>query len=151
MAGATLVILVPVALTRRGELAARLTEQGSGVPAADWIALLLLLLAAMMGLAFLFLRHLRWMIDTVRDGDPFVPENARHLRHMAWLVLGIQLLAVPMTGLAIWFDAAPFKPNVHHGSDGISIGALVLALVLFVLARVFRVGSEMRDELEGTV
>ena len=28
---------------------------------------------------------------------------------------------------------------------------IVLALVLFILARVFREGARMRDELEGTV
>jgi hypothetical protein len=34
---------------------------------------------------------------------------------------------------------------------GISFGGFLLALVLFILARVFRKGTEMREELEGTV
>jgi hypothetical protein len=144
-------LLLPVMFARRGEMAARLARQGFEAASVEWLAVLLLLIAAMTALAFFFLRHLRRIVDTVLGGEPFVPANAGHLRHMAWLVLAIQVLAVPMTGLAVWFDAAPFKPNVHHGSNGISMWGLVLALVLFVLARVFRVGSEMRDELEGTI
>lgn len=105
----------------------------------------------MVVLGFFLLRHLRRVVDSVAHGDPFVPVNADRLNHMAWLVLAIQLLAVPMTLLAFWFDAAPFKPNVHHGSEGISIGALLLALVLFILARVFRIGTQMSEELKATV
>ena len=56
-----------------------------------------------------------------------------------------------MTRLIVWFDALPQKPNVHHDSDGLSMGAIILTLVLFVLARVFRTGAEMQDDLEGTV
>jgi hypothetical protein len=70
---------------------------------------------------------------------------------MAWLSIAIQILLVPMTKLIIWFDALPFKPNVHHNSDGISVGGIVLTLVLFVLARVFRTGADMQEDLEGTV
>ena len=36
-------------------------------------------------------------------------------------------------------------------SVAIPSGALILALILFVLARVFRRGADMRDGLEGTV
>ena len=36
----------------------------------------------------------------------------------------------------------------HVGGDG---SGVILVLVLFVLARVFRKGTEMREELEGTV
>jgi hypothetical protein len=63
----------------------------------------------------------------------------------------MQIVAVPMTRLIVWFDALPQKPNVHHNSDGISIGAILLTLVIFVLARVFRTGSELQADLEGTV
>jgi hypothetical protein len=41
-----------------------------------------------------------------------------------------------------------------RGNDvdfGLSFGGVLLALVLFILARVFRKGAEMRAELEGTV
>ncbi len=69
---------------------------------------------------------------------------------MAWLALAMQAAVIPIMGLVVWFDALPHKANVHY-VDNNSFGGLILALLLFVLARVFRVGTEMRDELEGTV
>jgi len=38
--------------------------------------------------------------------------------------------------------------NIDGGLDG---GSILLILILFILARVFREGARMRDELEGTV
>ena len=101
-------------------------------------------------LAFFFLRHLRRIVDSVSHGDPFVPINADRLRHMAWLALAMQAVMVPVMGLLVWWDALPDKANVHY-SDNNWFGGLMLALLLFVLARVFRVGAAMREELEGTV
>ncbi len=126
-------------------------EPAAEVAAFEWVAALMALRAMMSAIGFFFFRHLRRIVDSVSHRDPFAPVNAGRLRNIAWLVLAIQLLAIPMTSLAIWFDAAPYEPNVHHGSDGISLGALLLALILFILARVFRTGAAMRDELEGTV
>ncbi|UUX98999.1 hypothetical protein [Sphingomonas sp. J315] len=40
--------------------------------------------------------------------------------------------------------------GTHSGVD-MSFDSLVLALVLFILARVFRHGTALRDDLEGTV
>ena len=149
------VLALPVALiaaaVRWDAWTARLGANGIGADAAPWILLLMLLVALMIALGFVFLRYLRRIVDSVALGDPFVPVNADRLRNMAWLALAIQAIAIPATKLAIWFDAAPHKPNVHHGDDGLSLGALLLVLILFVLARVFRTGTAMRDELEGTV
>jgi hypothetical protein len=38
-----------------------------------------------------------------------------------------------------------------HGGFEFSYFGLLLALVLFVIARVFREGTRLREELEGTV
>ena len=121
------------------------------MPALEWTGALFLLIAVMAVLAFFLLRTLRRIVDSVAEGDPFAPVNADRLEHMGWLMIALQLVAIPMTSLAIWFDAAPFKPNVHHGDDGLSAGAILLTLILFVLARVFRTGAAMRETLEGTV
>ncbi len=150
IAGAAALLTIPVLLVRREDVAAELAASGidpAGIPS---IALLLALAAGIAVLAFFFLRQLRRIVDSVADGDPFVPANADRLKNMGWLALAMQALVIPATGLVIWFDALPQKPNVHY-SDGNSLGGLVLAMLLFVLARVFRVGSAMREELEGTV
>ena len=150
IAAATLFV-IPVLVAKEDAVTAELVSHGFESSATWWGAVLLALICAGAVLAFFFLRHLRSIVDSVADRDPFVPLNAKRLRNMAWLALAIQVVAIPMTRLALWFDAAPFAPNVHHNENGISLGWLLLALILFILARVFREGTRLREELEGTV
>ena len=141
----------PVMLLNKDYFVAEFARSGISASAFPWIGVLGILGAAEFALSFLFLRHLRRMIDSVVDGHPFESMNAERLRRMAWLSIATQIVAVPLSRLVIWFDAMPQAPNVHHGNDGISIGSILLTLVLFVLARVFRTGAEMEQDLEGTV
>lgn len=144
-------VAIPILAVARDRFMARAAESNIPAEAFPWILLLMALIAAGLALGFLFIRNLQRIVGTVSEGDPFVPANADRLQAMAWLALGLQGLALLATPLIIWFDSMPHKANVHHDSEGISLGALVLALLLFVLARVFRVGSAMRADLEGTV
>lgn len=118
------------------------------------------LLAAIMALGFgivaslfLFFGRLRSIIGTVGEGDPFQPRNAVRLSQMAWLMLSTQVLilfAVPL-GLQIanYEDsAAGVGADVEASLD---FSGLLLVVVLFILARVFRHGAAMREDLEGTV
>ena len=41
--------------------------------------------------------------------------------------------------------------NVSVGYDGFSAAGVLAAPLIFVLAQIFRRGSEMRAELEGTI
>lgn len=107
-----------------------------------------LLVAMTAALGYLFVRHLRRIIDTVAEGDPFIPQNAVRLRTMGWIAVTVQLIALPAGALAGWIS---YKSHVQYIDIGVSLGGIVLALILFVLARVFGKGAEMRDELEGTV
>lgn len=141
----------PVLLANRAYFIEGFGRMGIGEAALPWIGVLGVLLAISMALTYLFLRNLRRIIDSVSHSRPFDRLNAERLRQMAWLSIAIQIVAVPITRLIFWFDAMPHKPNVHHNSDGISIGSILLTLVLFVLARVFRTGAEMQEDLEGTV
>ena len=101
--------------------------------------------------AFWFLRLLRKIIDTVGDGDPFVPENAERLTLMGWLALAAQLLAIPAAGAALYV-AKIFEDQEGVTVDaGLDLSGIVLVVVLFILARVFRHGAAMRADLEGTV
>jgi hypothetical protein len=47
---------------------------------------------AFVPLAYVVLSRLRAILDTVRDGDPFVAANARRLQTIAWAYLGLELL-----------------------------------------------------------
>ena len=102
---------------------------------------------------FFFFGRLRAIIATVGEGDPFQPQNAVRLAQMAWLMLGIQvffLLAVPLgLELARYSDEAD---SVQVSADSnLDLSGLLLVVVLFILARVFRHGAAMREDLEGTV
>ena len=95
-----------------------------------------------------FFRLLRRMIDSVAAGDPFIPENADRLAQMGWLLVGIELLSLPAQVLGDWLHRL-----VGDAEFGIAFSpdTILLALVLFILARVFREGARLRDEVEGTV
>ena len=96
-------------------------------------------------------RRLRQSVETV-DGDPFVRANAQRLREMGWISLLAFIPMVILVGVGNWFDALT-KGSGHevHIDGGIDMGQIVLILLLFILARVFEHGADMREELEGTV
>lgn len=98
-------------------------------------------------LGIFFFRLLTRIVQSVGEGDPFAAINATRLRNMGWLALGFQLIALPVIFLEARMDEISGQPS---GID-LDLGGFVLALVLFVLARVFERGAEMRDDLEGTV
>ncbi|RVQ67812.1 DUF2975 domain-containing protein [Croceicoccus ponticola] len=125
----------------------------SGGPASAYFVIVGMILMALVLIAMvaLFITHLRHIVDTVADGDPFIPVNAMRLAHMAWLSLGIFVMTIPVSIAATWLEKV-----LEHGQDievetDFDINTLFLVLTLFILARVFRKGSQMREELEGTV
>ncbi len=109
----------------------------------------LLLVAGILAMCFLFLRHMKRIVDSVGEGDPFIPENADRLTAMAWLMLAIQVVGIVLGPVAEYVVNA-FGEG-HTASEYDFGGGLVLILTLFILARVFRKGTEMREDLEGTV
>jgi hypothetical protein len=93
------------------------------------------------------------IVETAIAGDPFVGGNAARLNRIGLLLLGI--MAVQFLTLIAVTTIAPESVNNPHfqinaGSDPDPVGMLGI-LLIFVLARIFRHGSEMRDELEGMV
>lgn len=114
------------------------------------LAILLLVLAAM----FVFFGKLRAIINTVGEGEPFVPANAERLSLMAWLMLATQVLLFPAAWLgSILAEWANTIEGVHLSvnGDGLDLTGILMVLVLFILARVFRQGAALREDLEGTV
>ena len=139
---------VPLIFAWRDKVVERLVGQGAP-PETIWaIAALLLMSAVLAVLGFYFARHLYRIVGSVGEGDPFVPANAERLRAMAWLAVAVHVVAIPMAILGRW--AADVTRDVHFNVDA-PLAGLFLALVLFILARVFREGARMREDLEGTV
>jgi HAMP domain-containing protein len=111
----------------------------------------LFLIAVLLVMILLATRLLKQIVDTVAEGDPFVPANARRLTRIAWLALAVQAVSLPIGAIGVWL-AQYAGPDTDIDIDGgVSVSGLLMVLVLFVLARVFRQGAAMREELEGTV
>ena len=74
--------------------------------------------------------------------------NAARLQKIAWAVLALELmhLAVGAIAAGVSTTAAPFDIDWSFSPT-----RWVAVLLLFVLARVFEQGAQMREELEGTV
>ncbi|UUR07859.1 DUF2975 domain-containing protein [Sphingomonas glaciei] len=112
---------------------------------ARWI---LAIVAPVMLFAHILLRRLQAILQTVRDGEPFAPANAERLRLVAWCLLAIQFC-----DLGFGFAATTFDTVAGERTSGWSPGITgwVAVLLVFVLARVFREGSRLRDEAELTI
>ena len=147
------VSVLPAILLNQDTVAAELAKDGKDVNVDGLIAglaVMLPLIAVLLAGAFWFVHLLGRIVDTVGEGDPFIPTNADRLRTMGWLALAIQLLTLPI-GVAVARVAKAVEDTPSDTSVGLDFTGLVLILILFILARVFRKGAAMREELEGTV
>ena len=97
---------------------------------------------------YVVLKRLLAIVQTVRDGDPFVAVNATRLQTIAWALLALQLLSMVIGGIARVVEIPGRPLNLDAG---FSMNAWLAVFLVFLLARVFAVGTRMRDELEGTV
>lgn len=119
-----------------------------------WYATLSGLFVAAIGVGAMMIvvDRLRRVFATLAAGDPFVPENAEHLR-VIWITIAIlELLRIAASVVA------GFLIRVFDGeSDGLSVRFNVefsvwfAVLVIFVLAEVFREGARMRQEQQLTI
>ena len=120
---------------------------------AFWLLIGALALAfVLLALAHRFFRELAGIVNSVSTGDPFAIENADRLTRMGWLSVGAHGLAMVLAGLSHWF--APYLAKAGHQAEfgfDVELTGVLLTLILFILARVFRQGATMRVELEGTV
>lgn len=86
------------------------------------------------------------IVDTVRMGDPFVPENAERLQQIAWALFWVQMLHLVFGVMAKMLSSTNAVIEWTF-----SVSGWLAVILLFVLARVFEEGARMRRDLEGTV
>ena len=97
-----------------------------------------------------FLKKLLEIIATVADGNPFEIANAARLETMGWLVAGATLLSFLGELFGRVYNALALAAQTDFEVEG-SVEGVLITLLLFILARVFRHGAAMREDLEGTV
>jgi len=102
-------------------------------------------------LLLVILRRLRRIVDSAIISDPFVPANALLLRQIGWLVLAINSAQIifNLTKRLVWAAGSEIQPG--FGPSDIPWLGFFASLLIFVLARVFQRGSDMRADLDGTV
>ena len=87
------------------------------------------------------------IVDSVRIGDPFVAANAERLQRIGWALLALQLVDLVLGAITLFLD----RINVDFLTWTPSFTGWIGVVMIFVLARVFRLGSAMRDDLAMTV
>jgi Protein of unknown function (DUF2975) len=134
-----------------GALAARLvTKYGAAVDSGGVLNTLRVL--AIVGIGSVVIVHhvlasMRAIVATVDAGDPFAMANADRLTRIGWGLLGLQLIHFAAGGFIVrlarlGIETATWTPQ---------FGGWLGVLLAFVLARVFRRGAAMRDDLAMTV
>lgn len=89
---------------------------------------------------------------SVRQGNPFGPENVKRLRALGFLlVVGAPLVA--FLNSALRSSLLNHLPPGDFGLSGVELpaAALLAGLGVFILAEVFAYGLRLREDVEGTV
>ena len=143
--GSFAILLAPVMALNVDTINAELANENMIKPVEPMaLAITIFIGGLLMGVLAIFVALMRRIVASVAEGDPFLPVNASRLYKMGWLGVGIAALTTALSVAATQVDGSP-------GDLDFDFSALVLALSLFILARVFRHGAAMREDLEGTV
>ena len=105
---------------------------------------------AALALVQLILRALQRVVASASFGDPFIEANAVELVRVAWLLLGVDVINALLKPTVYLLAPAAVRAKIHD-TVHISVTGLFAVLLIFVLAQIFRRGSDMRAELAGTI
>jgi hypothetical protein len=108
-----------------------------------------------LGAIIFIIDRLRRIFSTLTAGDPFVPENANHLRAIAAGIAVYQLLSYASHGviaLVFTLSGNPVESGARVAPEfSLNLGAWFAVLAFLVLAEVFREGARLRDEQKFTI
>jgi hypothetical protein len=105
---------------------------------------------AALGLVRFILRALLRVVASASVGDPFVEANAANLVRVAWLLLGLNVIDALIKPTVYLLAPEAVRAKIHD-TVHVSITGLFAVLLIFVLAQIFRRGSDMRADLAGTI
>ena len=130
----------------RGSLSFQPTSRAS-------IAGPLALAAVMFAFALWVLGQLSAVLRTLRDRQPFVPDNAIRIRRIGYAVIAGELARA-----ALVFSANSYAMT-HFAADGlrfdarpdVSVFAIVHGLIILAIAEVFRAGTRLHEDQSLTI
>lgn len=104
-------------------------------------------------LALWVLGQLRAVFRTLRDGQPFVPANARRIR---WVAFGVIVGEVARSAVVFfenryamtYFSADGLR---FYAQPDLNVFAIILGLIILVIAEVFGAGTRLDEEQSLTV
>lgn len=150
--GGVVLALVSVGLPLYwNEALAEIAKEKPGIDSSSLLPGLLSIFAlgiVVLGLLWTMMRKLLTIIDSVEDGNPFIKANAVRLRAIGWMMVGVQIVGLPLATAA--GNVADLFGENDVGYD-LPINGILAILLVFILAGIFERGAEMREELEGTV
>jgi len=153
VAAMTLIGLGVLLTVRRAEIMAEIAAAGAPASVYWAVAVVLALLIGLFLAVMRFLLELSGIVKSVERGDPFEPENADRLSRMGWIAVAGYSTAIVIGSIAAWIKSVAGEAGNYIDVDDVGLdgGGVLLILVLFILARVFRHGAAMREDLAGTV
>lgn len=103
--------------------------------------------------ALLVVSRLRAIFATLAAGDPFVPENAEHLRIIAIVIAVFEIGRLVVSGVAAGMIPATEAASGSFPAIAVEINLIVwfAVLSLFVLSEVFREGARLRADQQLTI
>jgi len=150
--GGVVLALVSVGLPLYwNEALAEIAKEKPGIDTSSLLPGLLAVFAfgiVVLGLLWTMMRKLLNIIDSVEDGNPFIKANAVRLRAIGWMMVGVQIVGLPLATAA--GNVADLFGENDVGFD-LPLNGILAILLVFILAGIFERGAEMREELEGTV
>ncbi|MEL6754632.1 MAG: DUF2975 domain-containing protein [Pseudomonadota bacterium] len=93
--------------------------------------------------------QLRRILNTLAEGDPFVPENAQRLTRIA-LTLAV-MEAASIVFVLCMRSFIPPEDAISRPTLGINFVVWAAVAALFILSQVFREGTRLREEEKMTI
>ena len=106
-----------------------------------------------LALGLWMLTQLRAVFRSLRDGQPFAPQNAVRVRRVAWAVISFEILR----SATVFFENAYAKGYfVAEGlrfdaQPHLNVSAIINGLIILVISEVFRAGTRLDEEQSLTV
>jgi len=127
----------------------------------NWVYNSLLLLGFLLSQGFYLvaLNQLRKFLFTITEGTPFVNENARRIRMLGFCLIGAELVRIIYQYIVVTYLKGTVSvpgARVSYGDfffylDWLNLEIIFAGFIILVIAEVFKIGINLREEQELTI